>query len=192
MSPETGVLQQEGHGVARLRATATAERSSSLSAMAPMRGPGRFPFLVQPVERYHLDLALKPIRDDASISSRHSVKQGAPTHDGKRQGKREATSCQHSVRRDKSPWESPKWVKQARKDLCRGSLERKRDRQNAGIVAHQASHDGPADIYRCSIPGPEGDKIALYGLSTKALTDDVARTKAFSYLTTKANTFLKP
>jgi hypothetical protein len=192
VSPETGVLQQEGQGGAL---AGDGNRGTILKSLSngSHSGPGPLSiFLVQPVERYHLDLALKPIREDASIASRHSVKQEALlliTGSVRETG---SYFCQHSVRRDKSPWESPNWVRQARKIFAVEVWSETAINKMQESLRIKAADDAPADIYRCSIPGPEGDKIALYGLSTKALTDDVARTKAFSYLTTKANTFLKP
>lgn len=100
--------------------------------------------------------------------------------------------CQHSPRRDKSPWESPNWVKQARKIFAVEVWGEKAvlSMQEAGRI--NPADDAPAGLYRCIIASPDGDRIAVYGLAVKTLTDDAARTKAFSYLTTKANTFLKP
>ncbi len=192
VSPETGVLQQEGQGGAL---AGDGSRGTILKALSngSHAGPGPLSiFLVEPIERYHLDLALKPIRDDAGISPRHSVKQEALlliTGSVKETG---SYFCQHSVRRDKSLWESPNWVRQARKSFAVEVWSENAINKMQEALRIKPADDAPAGVYRCAISGPDADKIALYGISTKTLTDDAARTKGFSYLTTKANTFLKP
>ena len=54
------------------------------------------------------------------------------------------------------------------------------------------AQNAPEGIYICNIQGPEGDKISLYGIVPKVISDANARAKVFSYLTGQANSFLKP
>ena len=192
VSPETGKLEVETQGGAL---AGDGNRGAVLKALSKgsqiADGPYSI-FQVQPIERYLLDIALKLIREDASISPQYSVKQEAlllVTGSVKDTG---SYFCQHSVRRDKSPWSSPQWVRQARKiftlevwsqgaadDMLKGS--RIKPAQNA-----------PEGVYLCNIQGPEGDKINLYGIVPKVVSDSNARARVFSYLTGQANSFLKP
>ncbi len=52
--------------------------------------------------------------------------------------------------------------------------------------------NAPDGVYICNIQSPEGDKIALYGILPKVVSDSNARAKVFSYLTGQANSFLRP
>jgi hypothetical protein len=68
---------------------------------------------------------------------------------------------------------------------------------SAGAVAAmqsrmKAAQNAPDGVFLCNIQGPEGDKIGLYGILPKVVSDSNARAKAFSFLTGQANSFLKP
>jgi len=192
VSPETGKLQAEGQGGA-LAGDGT--RGASLKILSKgsqdLAGPASI-FQVQPIERYHLDIVLKLIREDALIPPQYSVKQEAlilVTGSVRETG---SYFCQHSVRRDKSPWSSPQWVKQARKIFALEvwSASAVEDMQKASRI--KPVQNAPDGVYICNIQGPEGEKIALYGVLPKVVSDANARAKVFSYLTGQANSFLKP
>jgi hypothetical protein len=100
--------------------------------------------------------------------------------------------CQHSVRRDRSLWASPQWFRQARKVFAlevwtQGAAD---DMQKGSRI--KPAQNAPEGVYSCNIPAPEGDKIALYGIVPKVVSDPNARARVFSYLTGQANSFLKP
>jgi len=192
VSPETGKLQAEGQGGA-LAGDGT--RGASLKILSKgsqdPAGPASI-FQVQPIERYQLDIVLKLIREDALIPPLYSVKQEAlilVTGSVRETG---SYFCQHSVRRDKSPWSSPQWVKQARKIFALEvwSASAVEDMQKASRI--KPVQNAPDGVYICNILGPEGEKIALYGVLPKVVSDANARAKVFSYLTGQANSFLKP
>jgi hypothetical protein len=191
-SPETGKLQVEAQAGAL---AGDGSRGAMLKALSKgsqnADGPYSI-FQVQPIDRYLLDIALKLIREDASISPQYSVKQEAlilVTGSVKDTG---SYFCQHPVRRDKSPWSSPRWVRQARRIFAlevwsQGAAD---DMQKESRI--KPAQNAPEGIYVCNIQGPEGDKIALYGIVPKVISDANARAKVFSYLTGQANSFLKP
>ncbi len=192
VSPETGKLQVEAQGGAL---AGDGNRGAVLKALGKGSqipdGPYSI-FQVQPIDRYLLDIALKLIREDASIAPRYSVKQEAlilVTGSVKDTG---SYFCQHSVRRDKSPWSSPQWVRHARKIFAlevwtQGAAD---DMQKASRI--KPAQNAPEGVYSCNIQGPEGDKISLYGIVPKVISDSNARARVFSYLTGQANSFLKP
>ncbi len=192
VSPETGKLQVEGQGGAL---AGDGSRGASLKILSKgsqePAGPASI-FQVQPIERYHLDIVLKLIREDASIAPQYSVKQESlilVTGSVRETG---SYFCQHSVRRDKSPWSSPQWVKQARRTFAlevwsAGAVDAM---QRASRI--KPAQNAPDGVYICDPPGTEGDKIVLYGITPKVVSDSNARAKAFSWLTGQANTFLKP
>ena len=184
VSPDTVKLQSEGQGAAL---AGDGDRGAILKILSAGSQDTTAPasvFPVQPVDQYILDIALKLIREEASISLRYSVKQEAlllVTGSVRDAGN---SFCQNS------PWSSLQWVKQARKIFA---LEV----WSAGTVAAMQLRVKPAltapdGVYICNIQSPEGDKIALYGILPKVLSDSNARAKAFSYLTGQANSFLKP
>ena len=192
MSPETGKLQVEAQGGA-LAGDGSRGASLKILSKGSQEPPGPASiFQVQPIERYLLDIALKLIREDASIAPQYSVKQEAlilVTGSVKDMG---SYFCQHSVRRDKSPWSTPQWVRQARKIFAlevwtQGAAD---DMQKGSRI--KPAQNAPEGIYICNIQGPEGDKISLYGIVPKVISDSNARAKVFSYLTGQANSFLKP
>jgi hypothetical protein len=192
VSPETGKLQVEAQGGAL---AGDGSRGAVLKALSKGSQSADGPysiFQVRPIDRYLLDIALKLIRQDASITPQYSVKQEAlilVTGSVKDSG---SYFCQHSVRRDKSPWSSPQWYRQARKMFAlevwtQGAAD---DMQKGSRI--KPAQNAPEGVYICNIPAPEGDKIALYGIVRKAVSDANARAKVFSYLTGQANSFLKP
>ena len=192
MSPETGKLQVEAQGGA-LAGDGSRGAVLKILSKGSQEPPGPASiFQVQPIERYLLDIALKLIREDASIAPQYSVKQEAlilVTGSVKDMG---SYFCQHSVRRDKSPWSTPQWVRQARKIFAlevwtQGAAD---DMQKGSRI--KPAQNAPEGIYICNIQGPEGDKISLYGIVPKVISDANARAKVFSYLTGQANSFLKP
>ncbi len=191
-SPETAVLEVETDGAPLAAGKSREEALKALSEGSRLRPGPLSIFPIRPIERYSLDLALKPIRDDASISPRHSIKQEAlliVLGSVKETG---SYFCQHSVRRDKKPWASPQWVKQARKIFAlevwsEGAVEAMRQASRL-----KPAEGAPEGVYVCNIPGADGEKIALYGIVPKAVSDGGARAEAFTYLTGQANSFLKP
>ena len=184
VSPDTVKLQSEGQGAAL---AGDGDRGAILKILSAGSQDTTTPasvFPVQPIDQYILDIALKLIREEASISLRYSVKQEAlllVTGSLREAGN---SFCQNS------PWSSLQWVKQARKIFA---LEV----WSAGAVAAmqlrvKPALNAPDGVYICNIQSPEGDKIALYGILPKVVSDLNARAKAFSYLTGQANSFLKP
>ncbi len=191
-SPETGKLQVEGQGGAL---AGEGPRGQFLKILGngskEPAGPASV-FQVQPIERYLLDIVLKLIREDAAITSQYTVKQeslilvtGSVSATG-------SYFCQHSVRRDKNPWSSPRWFRQARKILVLEVWSK--DAVDAMLKTSRAkpAQNAPDGVYACNIQGPEGEKLALYGVVPKVVSDAAARAKAFSYLTGQASSFLKP
>jgi hypothetical protein len=83
-------------------------------------------------------------------------------------------------------------VKQARKIFALEvwSASAVEDMQKASRI--KPVQNAPDGVYICNIQGPEGEKIALYGVLPKVVSDANARAKVFSYLTGQANSFLKP
>jgi hypothetical protein len=192
VSPETGKLQMEAQGAAL---AGDGGRGTVLKALTKgsQRADGPFSiFQMQPIERNLLDIALKLIRQDASITPQYSVRQEAlllVTGSVKDFG---SYFCQHSVRRDRSLWASPQWFRQARKVFAlevwtQGAAD---DMQKGSRI--KPAQNAPEGVYSCNIPAPEGDKIALYGIVPKVVSDANARARVFSYLTGQANSFLKP
>ncbi len=192
VSPETGKLQVEAQGGA-LAGDGSRGASLKILSKGSQEPPGPASiFQVQPIERYLLDIALKLIREDASIAPQYSVKQEALILVTGSVNDTGSYFCQHSVRRDKSPWSSPQWVRQARKIFAlevwtQGAAD---DMQKGSRI--KPAQNAPEGIYICNIQGPEGDKISLYGIVPKVISDANARAKVFSYLTGQANSFLKP
>ena len=191
-SPETGKLQMEAQGGAL---AGDGSRGAVLKALSKgsQSADGFYSiFQMQPIERYLLDIALKLIRQDASITPQYSVRQEAlilVTGSVKDFG---SYFCQHSVRRDKSLWSSPQWFRQARKIFAlevwtQGAAD---DMQKGSRI--KPAQNAPEGVYICNIPAPEGDKIVLYGIVPKVVSDSNARARVFSYLTGQANSFLKP
>ncbi len=191
-SHETTVLQLEAEGGAL---AGEGSREAALKALSegsrPKPGPLAI-FQIPPIEQFHLDLALKPIRDDAGIAPRHSVKQEALLIVSGSTRETGSYFCQHSVRRDKSPWADPQWVKQARKVFALEVWSDRAVQAMLRVSRIKPAEGAPDGVYVCNIPGAEGDKIALYGIVPETIPDDSAREKVFSYLTAQANGFLKP
>ncbi len=184
VSPDTVKLQSEGQGAAL---AGDGNRGAILKMLSKGSQNTTIPasvFQVQPIDQYSLNMAMQLIREDASIPPRYSVKQeslllvlGSVREPGN-------SFCQQF------PWSSQQWVKRARKIFA---LEV----WSAGAVAAMQSRIKPAQnapdgVFLCNIQGPEGDKIALYGILSKVVSDSNARAKVFSYLTGQANIFLKP
>jgi hypothetical protein len=147
---------------------------------------------IRAIERFHLDLALKVIRGDTSISPQHSVKQEALLIISGSVKDTGSYFCQHSVRRDKSPWASPQWVKQARKTFALEVWGNAAVQAMTSASRIKPAEGAPDGVYVCNIPGADGNRIALYGIASSIVTDNGARAAAFSYLAPKAQDFLKP
>ena len=192
VSPETGKLFQveaQGGALAGDGSRGASPKILSKGSQEPAGLASIFP--VQPIERYYMDIALKLIREDASIAPQYSVTQEAsdPRH-RKRQGNGKLFLQALGAPEDKSPWSSPQWFKQARKIFA---LEV----WSAGAVAAMQSasriapaQNAPEGVYTCNIQGPDGDRVAQYGILPKVLSDRDAMAKVFSYLTGQANSFL--
>jgi hypothetical protein len=139
-----------------------------------------------------IDLALKTIRDDASISLRHSANQEMLLFVSGRVEEDGSDFCQYSPRREKNPWASPPWAKQLHKALALEIWSETAIRAMRNASRIKAAGGAPDGVFVCNIPGADGDRIALYGLAPKVLPDPGARAKAFAYLTEQAGAFLKP
>jgi hypothetical protein len=55
-----------------------------------------------------------------------------------------------------------------------------------------APADAPKGVYRCNIPGADGAKVALYGITPGILSNEGERAAAFDYLKSQAADHLKP
>ncbi len=109
VSPDTVKLQSEGQGAALAGDGNRGAILKILSAGSQDTTAPASVFPVQPIDQYILDIALKLIREEASISLRYSVKQEAlllVTGSVREAGN---SFCQNS------PWSSLQWVKQAGK-----------------------------------------------------------------------------
>jgi hypothetical protein len=190
-NPATRVLQIAGEG-------ALAAQDGRASALEELRDgsrvkPGpRSMLQTRPVGRFHVDLALKTIRNDASIPLRYSVGQetllfisGTVEEDG-------SDFCQYSRLREKNSWVSPLWAKQARKAFALEiwSDNAVREMQKASRI--KPANGAPDGVFACNVPGADGEKIALYGISPRLLPGEDAKAKAFAWLTERAAAFLKP
>jgi len=189
-SAETGILEDSWSS--RL-ATGPARESILRKLVRGSRlEPGAAPFSgFKPIERFQLDLALEPIRQDAGIEPRNGPGQevlllmtgGIDPAGG--------YFCRHPVRPEASPWARPQWVKDARRifvlevwsEANAGALQR--------ISRAKPAAGAPAGIYLCNIPGADGANIELYGIVPGALSES-ARASAFAYLTVQANSYLRP
>jgi len=192
VSPETRQLQAEGQGGALAGDGGRGAILKILKMGSQEPAEAASIFQVQPIKRYSLDLALQLIRQDASISPLYSMKQEAlilVTGSVEETG---SYFCEHSVRRDVNPWSSPQWVRYSRKIFALEvwSARAVENMQNASRI--KPAQNAPDGVYTCNIQGPVGDKIALYGIMPKVVSDNTARTKVFSYLTGQANSFLRP
>ncbi|MFZ1109986.1 MAG: hypothetical protein WAN43_16760 [Rhodomicrobium sp.] len=148
--------------------------------------------MLQTREPFYVDLALKTIREDASISPRHSVKQETLLFVSGRVEEDRSDFCQFWPQRKKSPWVSPQWAMQLRKAFALEiwSENLVREMRNASRI--KPAEGAPEGVFACIVPGADGDKIAVYGISPQVLTDAEGKTKAFAYLTERAGAFLKP
>lgn len=187
----TKVLENKREGELAVEA-GRADLIQKLTEGSQLRQGPRSLLQTSPVEPFHVDLAMKTIRDDASISLRHSVKQealllisGSVEDDG-------STFCQFSRRRLKNSWSSPQWARQIRKVFVLAMWSDDAIGAMKGASRIKPADGAPDGIYVCNTPPADGDKIALYGVAPKVLSDAGARKKAFDYLTERAGAFLKP
>jgi hypothetical protein len=185
----TKVLQTEREGAvaAEDRRAETLKELMEGSRVRP--GPQS---MLQTREPFHVDLAMKTVRDDARIPVRHSVKQEALLLVSGRVEDDRSDLCQYWPKRGKSPWVSPQWAMQLRKAFAVEiwSENLVREMRNASRI--KPADDAPEGVFACSVPGADGEKVALYGISPHVLTDADVRAKAFAYLTDRAGAFLKP
>jgi hypothetical protein len=147
---------------------------------------------LQTREPFFVDLAMKTIRDDASIPLRHSVKQENLLFASGRVEEDRSEFCQYWPWRKKGPWVSPQWATLMRKAFALEvwSETLVSEMRNASRI--KPAEGAPEGVFACNIPGADGDKIALYGISPRVLMDSDTRAKAFAYLTERASAFLKP
>lgn len=191
-SPFTGVLESTPDGGARAPEDARAAARSLLIEGSRVKPGPRSMFEPRPIDYFELDLAMKPIRRDASILVRHSAGQEALLFLSGSVKTSDSAFCQYAAQRDRDPSSSPQWAKQARKVFALEVWS-----ESAAGAMRNASHIKPADggpdgVFACNIPGPDGDRIALYGVTPQVIADEGARTKAFAWLAERAGGFLKP
>ncbi len=145
----------------------------------------------KPLERFHLDLALEPLRRDARIDPVTSMKQEALlliTGGGGLQG---SYFCREPVPGENSQWITPVWRIQERRIFA---LEIWSDAETEDLQrnAHAAApQDAPDGIYRCLTTHTQESNVELYGLAPAALAFP-ARGATFAYLSSRAKAFLKP
>jgi hypothetical protein len=191
-SEDTGVLWDMRSGSAQAM---LADQPSILAKMRAGSRPKPEPRSIirfKPVERFHLDLALKPIRDDAGIPPRQSLRQEALVVVS---GSVKATGsyfCQHPVRRDRSPWATPLWAKQARKVLALEVWSSAAAEAMQRTSRAKQADDAPEGVFLCNLQGSDGGKIAVYGVLPEILSNDAARGTAFDYLKAQAENYLRP
>jgi hypothetical protein len=148
---------------------------------------------LKPLERFHLDIALKLIRNDAGISKRNTVGKEALLLVSGSVRSPGSYFCQYPLRRDTAaPWVAPQWVKQARKVFVLEVWSNAAAEAMQRLTRAKHPDDAPAGIFLCGVPGADGDKIALYGVLPSILSSDSERSAAFNYLSDRADGFLKP
>ncbi len=147
---------------------------------------------LKPVERFHLDIALKLIRGDARIPRRNTIGREALLLISGSVKANGSYFCQYPVRRDTAPWATPQWVKQVRKAFVLEVWSNATAEllQRTSRATHPA--DAPEGIFLCGIPGPDAGKITLYGILPTVLSSHGERAAAFTYLQTQAVNSLKP
>jgi hypothetical protein len=146
----------------------------------------------EPIERFHLDLVLKTIRDKAKISAAQSTGQEALLLISGSVKSSGSDFCRRAMRGEANSAERPQWLKQTRRAFIlevwgETAIEAMKKEGRSEIA-----DDAPAGVFRCKIGGGDGDKIKLYALSAATVADQSARTTAFAYLSTLASAFLKP
>ena len=188
-SAETGVLEESwgeklADGPARnsiLRKLIEGSRSGSGSPIT------RF----KPIQRFELDLALEPIKQDAGILAENGGAQevlllitGSIDPGG-------SYFCRHPVRPDTSQLAMPRWAKQAKKIFVLEVWSEEGAETLKRISRAKAAEGAPPGIYLCNIPGTDGANAELYGIEPEALSES-ARLGTFQYLTAQANSYLRP
>jgi hypothetical protein len=142
----------------------------------------------KPLQRFHLDLALKPLRDDAAIDPLDTFQQETLLLVTGGGGLNGSYFCRKPVPGDGARWAPPKWLAQARKTFA---LEVWTDATAEALASDARAFrpDGaPAGIYLCQ---SDGGSIVLYGVVPAALSAS-ARTATFAYLGAQAKGYLKP
>ncbi len=145
----------------------------------------------KPLQRFQLDLALDPIKQDAGIlRGNYEAKEALLLISA---GIDPAGSyfCRHAVRPEESPWARPLWVKQAQRMFVLEVWSEAGAEALKKISRAKAAEGGPPGIYLCNIPGADAANIALYGIVPQALSES-ARAGAFQFLTARANSYLRP
>jgi hypothetical protein len=144
----------------------------------------------KPIQRFELDGALGPIRDDAGIVPRDSARQESLLLV---RGNIEPSSsyfCRQPVQRRVARWTMPRWTVQPSRLFVLEVWS------HAGAEALRTSarpaEGAPSGVYLCNMTSAGSAKIALYGVVPEALADEARRSEAFAYLTARANAFLKP
>ena len=190
-SPETHLLQDErgdrklGAGDLRLRLIKTLiEGSSGQPAPRTILKP-------KPVERFQLDLALRPLRGDAAIDPLASVQQEALLLVTGGGGLSRSYFCEQPMKPGPGHWAIAEWLRQARKVFA---LEVWSDAASGHLQARSRAmlpQGAPAGVYLCNFTSAGGGNILLYGVVPAALSDST-REGTFAYLTTQARAHLKP
>src|SRR5258706_953080 len=145
----------------------------------------------KPLERFHLDIALKTIRAQAEITPQQSVGHESLLMVSGSVKTTGSDFCRRAVRGD-APSARPQWLKQVKKAFVlevwsKASTEAMQKEQRA-----EAAEGAPEGIFRCKIGGADGERISLYALEAASISEDGAMARAFSYLTAQAESYLKP
>jgi hypothetical protein len=192
-SGETRILDDADAGI--LLAQQDQARSEILTILEKGSQRRAQPFAAfepRPIERFHLDVALKALREQAGIAYTQSAGQesllviaGSIKAGG-------SEFCRRENRGDGTPSHRPLWLRQARKafvlevwseDTARIMQQERR--------AERAENSGDG-VFRCKIGSSDADKVELYAVSQSVLEADQSRAEAFSYLKNTAVALLKP
>jgi len=189
--PETRLLQRVD-GEAKLAEGET--RKSMLTDLvegSKDHAPLRAILNGKPLERFHLDLALEPLRGDAGLDPFESKKQESLLLITGGGGLRGSYFCREPLPGGESLWSAPAWLDQTRK-LFAVEVWAGGEAESLQREGHAAAVIGaPEGVYRCIGRGSEDAAIELYGLAPATLASPV-REATFAYLTAKAKTFLRP
>jgi hypothetical protein len=187
-SPETHLLQ-EARGAQKLAESNVRGQILEALVNGSIEQPEPLTMLKQkPVERIHLDLALKPLRDDAAIDPEDTFQQEALLLVTGGGGLNGSSFCREAVPGEGVRRAPPQWLAQTRKTFA---LEVWTDAAAEMLASNARAFkpDGaPAGVYLCHAGG---GNIVLYGVVPAALSTS-ARTASFAYLKAEAKRYLKP
>jgi hypothetical protein len=192
VSAETKILQyiRDGSLLAQ-QDTGRSRVLKILSEGSRINAPPLSIIQFKPLERFHLDIALKTIRAQAEITPQQSVGHESLLMISGSVKTTGSDFCRRAVRGD-APSARPQWLKQVKKAFVlevwsKASTEAMQKEQRA-----EAAEGAPEGIFRCKIGGADGERISLYALEAASISEDGAMARAFSYLTAQAESYLKP